>query len=110
MQTYRSVLLDPTTAGVPVDVDAGVLGAWESSGILDVSKLFGEKKGTLFLFDVQAHGIEDQTDINADSRINDGDLAEGGQLLFLEKDFDKLKGGHDKDDDDDDEEDDDDDE
>ena len=43
----------------------------------------GPKKGSLFLFNVQAHGIEDQDDFNADSRIVDGDLVEGGQLLFL---------------------------
>jgi hypothetical protein len=78
----RSVLLDPTTAGTPVD-NRPEAGEWETSGILDVSSLFGEKKGTLFLFDVQAHGIEDQTGTNADSRINDDDLVEGGQLSFL---------------------------
>ena len=33
------------------------------------------RPGTLFLYDVQAHGIEDQTNVN-DSRINDGDLVE----------------------------------
>jgi hypothetical protein len=79
----RSVVLDPTTAGTPVDVDAGDVGEWETSGILDVSDLFGERRGTLFLFDVQAHGIEDQTNYNPDSRINDDDLVEGGQLSFL---------------------------
>lgn len=79
----RSVVLDPTTTGTPVDQDAGNAGEWETSGILDVSTLFGEKRGTLFLFDVQAHGIEDQDDFNADSRIVDGDLIEGGQLSFL---------------------------
>lgn len=84
----RSVVLDgsladPTQA---VDVDAGDTGAWETSGILDVSTLFGEDPGTLFLFDVQAHGIEDQDNVNPSSRINDGDLVEGGQLLFLSKD------------------------
>ncbi|QDU85071.1 hypothetical protein Pla163_21960 [Planctomycetes bacterium Pla163] len=75
-------LLDPTLA---VDVDAGVTGAWESSGIVDVSKLFGEDAGTLFLFDVQAHGLEDQEQFNPSSRLRDDDLVEGGQLLFLEK-------------------------
>jgi serralysin len=80
----RSVVLDPTTAGVPFDNDAGDAGEWETSGILDVSALFGAPAGSLFLFDVQAHGIEDQTAVNVDSRINDGDLVEGGQLLFLE--------------------------
>jgi hypothetical protein len=83
----RNVVLDgsvnpPQRA---VDVDAGSAGEWESSGILDVSTLFDEEPGTLFLFDVQAHGIEDQEDFNPTSRINDGDLVEGGQLLFLER-------------------------
>lgn len=79
----RSVVLDgsldvPTDA---VDRDACCAGEWENSGILDVSTLFGAAPGTLFLLDVQAHGIEDQF---FPSRINDGDLVEGGQLLFLE--------------------------
>jgi hypothetical protein len=78
----RSVLLDPTTTGTPEDKRPGA-GEWESSGIIDVSSLFGQRGGTLFLIDVQAHGIEEQTDVNADSRINDDDLVEGGQLLFL---------------------------
>ena len=83
----RSVLIDPTVANPTsaVDTDAGKAGEWESSGILDVSRLFGKKGGTLFLYTVQAHGIEDQEDVNADSRINDNDLVEGGQLLLLEK-------------------------
>ncbi len=81
----RSVIHDPTTTGTAFDTDAGFAGAWESSGILDVSSLFGEAPGTLHLFSVQAHGIEDQTGTNTDSRINDGDLVEGGQLLFLQQ-------------------------
>ena len=84
----RSVVLDgglenPADA---FDTDAGSAGEWESSGILDVSDLFGEEGGSLFLTTVQAHGIEDQTDVNAESRINDGDLVEGGQLIFLSQD------------------------
>ncbi|MEQ9410983.1 MAG: choice-of-anchor I family protein [Fuerstiella sp.] len=81
----RSVVLDPTTGGIPVDVDAGAAGEWETSGIIDVSTLFGEAPGSLFLFDIQAHGIEDQAGFNSDSRINDNDLVEGGQLAFLQK-------------------------
>ena len=81
----RSVVLDPTTSGEPFDQDAGDAGEWESSGIVDVSRLFGERGGSVFLFSVQAHGIEDQDDRNADSRLVDGDLVEGGQLLFLER-------------------------
>ncbi len=85
----RSVVVDPTLddpdAAVDVDADPEGLpnGEWESSGILDVSTLFGQAPGSLLIFDVQAHGIEDQTEINPESRINDDDLVEGGQLLFL---------------------------
>ena len=96
---YDASIDNPTRA---FDVDFGFAGEWESSGILDVSTLFGEKKGTLFVFDVQAHGIEDQTtkgtSPNFDSRITDGDLVEGGQLLFLEA----PEKGYNKDDEDDD--------
>ncbi len=83
----RNVILDASIANPAdaVDVDAGDAGEWESSGILDVSTLFDEAPGTLFLFDVQAHGIEDQSGFNPGSRINDNDLVEGGQLAFLEK-------------------------
>lgn len=70
-----------------VDVDSADVGAWESSGIVDVSGLFDSAPGTIFLLDVQAHGIEDQDDFNPDSRIEDFDLVEGGQLLFLTKDL-----------------------
>lgn len=78
-QIDRNVLLDPTGPN-PVDVDAGDVGAWESSGVLDVSVNFGREPGTLLVFNVQAHGLEDQVD---GSRLNDDDLVEGGQLLFL---------------------------
>ena len=100
----RSVVLDASIANPAdaVDTDAGAAGEWESSGILDVSRLFGEDKGTLFLFDVQAHGIEDQDQFNPDSRIVDGDLVEGGQLLFLATgDAIEDINGEDEDDDDD---------
>lgn len=79
----REVVLD-ASLGNPaeaIDRDAGKAGEWESSGILDVSVLFGENKGSLFLFSVQAHGIEKQP---GDSRIQERDLVEGGQLLFLQ--------------------------
>ena len=81
----RAVVVD---ASIPdstaaVDRDAGIAGAWESSGILDVSLLFDQDPGTLFLLTVQAHGIRDQTSFNAASRISDLDLVEGGQLLWL---------------------------
>ncbi|ALG90567.1 hypothetical protein TQ29_10670 [Actibacterium sp. EMB200-NS6] len=81
----RGVVLDGSIAdpGLAVDVDAGIAGAWESSGILEVSELFGIDDGSLFLATVQAHGIEDQAAFNAESRLTDADLVEGGQLLFL---------------------------
>jgi hypothetical protein len=70
--------------GGTTDMDAGVAGAWETSGVLDVSKLFGEKPGSLFLFDVQAHGLEDQEGVSGSGgRLVDGDLVEGGQLVLL---------------------------
>ena len=58
------------------DAEADELGAWETSGILDVSKLFGKPGGSLFVYDVQAHGIED-------GPIAEQDLVEGGQLGYL---------------------------
>lgn len=39
------------------DSAASDVAEWESSGILDVSSLFGKAAGTLFLADVQAHSI-----------------------------------------------------
>ena len=85
----RDVVLDGSLDNpeFAFDTDAGSAGEWESSGILDVSELFGLDGGLLFLASVQAHGIEDQTDTNPDSRINDGDLVEGGQLVLLADEF-----------------------
>ncbi len=81
----RSVVLDNSLANPldAVDVDAGFAGEWETSGIIDVSSLFDEEPGSLFLFNVQAHGIEDQDDFNPESRLHDDDLVEGGQLSWL---------------------------
>ena len=58
--------------GAPADV-----GNWESSGILDVSALFGRPGGTLFLADVQAHSI-------GGGPIAAGGLVAGGQLVLIE--------------------------
>ena len=110
----RSVVLDASVADPTkaVDTDAGKGGEWESSGILDVSRLFGEEGGTLFLFDVQAHGIEDQPTSGGDPNslifdAGEGSLVEGGQLLFLERGDDDDDDENEKDDEDDDDEDDD---
>ena len=53
---------------------AGKLGEWESSGIIDVSSLYGNKPGTDFFLNVQAHGVKG-------GEIDKQNLVEGGQLL-----------------------------
>jgi serralysin len=70
-QMDRAAVPDGQSDPVPNDI-----GNWESSGILDVSELFGQDGGTVFLFDVQAHSLEDGI-------IADQGLVEGGQLAFL---------------------------
>jgi hypothetical protein len=61
------------------DFLAGQLGEWESSGVLDVSALFGRAPGTLFLADVQAHGLRS----SGTGVLLPAGLVEGGQLAFL---------------------------
>lgn len=85
--------LDPTTGSITriaqmcrdvvlplgsTDPSASDLGNWESSGILDVSSLFGEAGGTLHLFNVQAHSI-------TNGLISSLDLVQGAQFCLLEK-------------------------
>jgi hypothetical protein len=72
-QIDRSAVPEGQTDPEPDDI-----GNWESSGILDVSDLFGEEPGSLFIFDVQAHSLEDGI-------IEEADLVQGGQLAFLSK-------------------------
>ncbi len=64
-------------AGEPLSTP-GQLGEWESSGIIDVSELFDLLPGSLFLADVQAHSLEGGI-------IDELNLDEGGQLIFIEK-------------------------
>ncbi len=59
------------------DTDPDDVGDWESSGILDVSELFGYEGGSLFIATVQAHSVRGGVIGTSD------DLREGGQLLFL---------------------------
>ncbi|HBE93280.1 MAG TPA: hypothetical protein DDW55_12455 [Gammaproteobacteria bacterium] len=60
------------------DKYTGKTGAWESSGIIDVSNLFAKKPGqTVLLANVQAHGIRDGL-IGGKK-----DLVQSGQLIFL---------------------------
>ena len=70
-QVDRSAIPLGQTDGDPTD-----LGDWETSGILDVSQLFDEDPGSLFLFDVQAHSLEGGV-------IESENLVEGGQLALL---------------------------
>ncbi|MBL1210452.1 MAG: DUF839 domain-containing protein [Geminocystis sp. GBBB08] len=70
-QIDRSAVPQGQTDSAPKDI-----GNWESSGIIDVSRLFDETPGSLFLFDVQAHSLRDGI-------IAREGLVEGGQLAFL---------------------------
>ena len=87
-------VIAPTTAfdedlvGVPNVSFNGIPdgGEAETSGVIDVSSLFDEAPGTLFLADTQFHGIEDQDALNPNSRINVNDLEEGGQIFFISQD------------------------
>jgi serralysin len=73
------------------DINPTDVGNWETSGILDVSNLFGNKPGEVFLFDVQAHSLRGGSVISATNVDGNGDgtktdaenLVEGGQLSFL---------------------------
>ncbi|MDX2216196.1 MAG: DUF839 domain-containing protein [Oculatellaceae cyanobacterium bins.114] len=70
-QINRSAVPTGQTDSRPTD-----LGNWESSGVLDVSELFGQPAGNLFVFDVQAHSL-------TGGPITSGNLVEGGQLSLL---------------------------
>ncbi|MDX2255651.1 MAG: DUF839 domain-containing protein [Pseudanabaenaceae cyanobacterium bins.39] len=85
-QVDRTAL--PATQTDPSPTDTG---NWETSGILDVSTLFGAKPGELLVFDVQAHSLRNGSIITATNLDGNGDgtktreenLVEGGQLAFL---------------------------
>jgi hypothetical protein len=54
-------------------------GNWESSGIIDVSAIYGQAAGSMFLGDVQAHSL-------SNGNLNGtGYLVEGGQLNLIQK-------------------------
>ncbi len=85
-QIDRSAVPSGQTDSAPTDI-----GNWETSGILDVSTLFGNKPGEVFVFDVQAHSVRDGSIITATNIDGDNNgtktaaenLVEGGQLSFL---------------------------
>jgi phosphodiesterase/alkaline phosphatase D-like protein/sugar lactone lactonase YvrE len=80
LQIDRSAIPTGMTDSLKV-VDGKNLGEWETSGVIDVSNLYGHAPGTDFFVDVQAHGLKD-------GAIATNSLVEGGQLLG----FNKLKG------------------
>ena len=92
-QATRVAEIDQTAVSPAGAVDLNVaatgqidVGSWESSGILDVSRLFGSAAGTLFLADVQAHSLADQNNFDPEGPaglLTDDQLVEGGQLAFL---------------------------
>jgi hypothetical protein len=54
------------------------VGNWESSGIIDVSAIYGAAAGSLFLADVQAHSL-------SNGNLNGpGSLVEGGQIVLIQ--------------------------
>ena len=62
-----------------VDENAGVVGTWETSGILDISHFFATAADeTLLLTAVQAHNVKGGTVIGGRNR-----LVESGQLIIL---------------------------
>ena len=70
--------------GTTLFLDGGEV---ETSGIVDVSGLFNEEPGNVFLFDVQFHTLADQDEENLTSgelsALTDDNLVEGGQLALL---------------------------
>lgn len=72
-------ILEVDRTAVPTgqtDTAAGEIGAWETSGVVDVTELFPVLPGTtLLIFDTQAHGVEG-------GLIDSQNLVEGGQLNF----------------------------
>jgi secreted PhoX family phosphatase len=93
-------ILEVDRSAVPMgqsDPSPNDIGNWESSGVLDVTRLFKHKKGeTLLILDVQAHSLRD-------GLVASLNLAQGGQLLLASKMNKKVKDwDRDCDDDDDD--------
>jgi hypothetical protein len=54
------------------------IGNWESSGVFDVSTLYGAATGSVFLANVQAHSIRDGNLVGSQY------LTEGGQIDLIQ--------------------------
>ncbi|MCP9801699.1 choice-of-anchor I family protein [Synechococcus sp. RedBA-s] len=80
----RWAVIDPSTApaaygqtNLSPSINPANVGNWESSGIIDVSSLYGSAAGSFFLGDVQAHSLRDGNLGGASY------LTEGGQLTLI---------------------------
>lgn len=71
--SYGQTDANPVTS--PTDTD---IGNWESSGIIDVSSLYGTAAGSMFIANVQAHSLR-----NGNLQGN-GYLVEGGQIDLIQ--------------------------
>ncbi|MFO7628756.1 MAG: hypothetical protein R6W06_04425 [Prochlorococcaceae cyanobacterium] len=60
-------------------LDSNGVGNWESSGIIDVSALYGGLPGSFFLANVQAHNL------GGGNLHGSGYLVEGGQIVLIEQ-------------------------
>ncbi|MFM7265163.1 MAG: alkaline phosphatase PhoX, partial [Cyanobium sp.] len=67
----------PTAYGQSDSAPADI-GNWESSGILDLSPIYGAAPGSMFLANVQAHSLSNG------NILGSGYLVEGGQLVVLQ--------------------------
>jgi len=78
-------ILEMDRTAVPAgqfDSSASDFGNWESSGIVDVSALFGAQVGSYFLGATQAHSVRFGSAAAPDAQLRT-DLREGGQLFLL---------------------------
>lgn len=81
-QEYRLVAVMDRSVVLPVgarDQQPGVLGAWESCGLLDVSQQFGVSNELLLITTVQAHSVR------GGALGDSNDLVQGGQLILLSR-------------------------
>jgi len=61
------------------NADSNGIGNWESSGIIDVSAIYGGAPGSFFLANIQAHSI------SGGNLWGSNYLVEGGQILLIEQ-------------------------
>ncbi|MCK6459796.1 MAG: PEP-CTERM sorting domain-containing protein [Planctomycetes bacterium] len=78
LEIDRSAVPENQTDSDPTDI-----GDWESSGIIDVTRLFKRKKGeTILLLNTQAHSLRDGGLEQDPASSESADLVQGGQLLI----------------------------